>query len=243
MIVVIQCAGRKRGRAGFLKTRDGTPVSFVAQPQLAPPAERRVYARPDDLSDLGGSWREQLLAYNENPGDNPLGLLPAFELYENEIYRALVTRFGMERTYILSAGWGLINAAFLTPSYDITFSASAEDFVRRRNGDFYRDFCMLPNDVGGPIVFFGSRGYVPLFAELTRFVKGEKTVFYSASQPPVAPGCLLERFDTRKRTNWQYECATAFLSGEAKTAELPSAQPRRNARFRDHRQWPFLVIV
>jgi hypothetical protein len=37
---------------------------------------------------LGGTWRDQLLAYNANPGNNPLGLLLAFELYENDIYRA-----------------------------------------------------------------------------------------------------------------------------------------------------------
>jgi len=36
--------------------------------------------------------------------NNPLGLLPAFELHENEIYRALVKQFGVGKTYILSAG-------------------------------------------------------------------------------------------------------------------------------------------
>ncbi len=45
--------------------------------------------------------RDRLLAYNASPGTNPLGLLPAFELYENDIYRALVKQFGVE-TYILS---------------------------------------------------------------------------------------------------------------------------------------------
>ena len=111
MIVVIQCAGSKRKNAGFLKTKDGRTVSFVARPELAPPASC-VYARPDDASDAGGTWRDQLLAYNASPGNNPLRLLPAFELYENDIYRALVKRFGVENTYILSAGWGLIDASF-----------------------------------------------------------------------------------------------------------------------------------
>jgi hypothetical protein len=197
-----------------MTTKDGTPVSFVAKPELAPSEKRRVYARPDDPSDSGGSWRERLVAYNGNPGGNPLGLLPAFELYENDIYRALVTRFGMENSYILSAGWGLINAAFLTPSYDITFSASAADFARRRKGDFYRDFCMLPQNADGEIVLFGSKEYVPLFVALTHSVQAKKIVFYNSSQPPAAPGCVLERFKTRRRTNWQYECAVAFLGGD-----------------------------
>jgi hypothetical protein len=72
-----------------------------------------------------------LLAYNRNPGNNPLGLVPAFELYANETYRSLVEQCGTENTYILSAGWGLINAAFLTPYYDITFSAAADPYKRR----------------------------------------------------------------------------------------------------------------
>lgn len=210
MIVVIQCAGSKRPDAGTLRTRDGRPVLFVAHPEKAPSKDNCVYARPDDLAENGQSWRETLLARNQSPGQNPLGLLPAYQLYKNEIYRALVKRYGIENTYILSAGWGLLNAAFLTPSYDITFSASAEDFVRRRKGDSYRDFCMLPDDVAEPVVFFGSKEYVPLFASLTGTINAEKLVFYNSQQPPLADGCVLKRFETRTRTNWQYECAAAF---------------------------------
>jgi hypothetical protein len=92
--------------------------------------------------------------------------LPAFHLYENRIYRAPVRRFGAENTYGVSAsrrlgGLGADSAAFLTPSYDITFSASAENLLRRRNGDRYHDFCMLPNTAERPVVFFGSKEYVP----------------------------------------------------------------------------------
>ena len=140
MIVVIQCAGSKRKNAGCLKTKDGRPVSFVAHPEFAPLAANRVYARPDDTSDADGTWRDRLLAYNACPGSNPLGLLRTFELYENDVYRALVRRFGLGSTYILSAGWGLIDAAFLTPAYDITFSAQA-DRVRRRQ-DAFRDLSL-----------------------------------------------------------------------------------------------------
>src|SRR5262249_44149786 len=108
MIAVIQCAGSKRKSAGFLKMQDGRPVLFVAHPELAPPRANCIYMRPDDESDAEGTWRDRLLAYNASPGDNPLELLPAFELYENDIYRALAKQLGVEKTYILSAGWGLI---------------------------------------------------------------------------------------------------------------------------------------
>jgi hypothetical protein len=61
-----------------------------------------------------------LQEYNALPGNNPLGLYPAWRLYENRSYEGLVDRFGVDNLYILSAGWGLISAAFLTPNYDIT---------------------------------------------------------------------------------------------------------------------------
>ncbi|BAU49572.1 hypothetical protein SVA_3024 [Sulfurifustis variabilis] len=41
--------------------------------------------------------------------------------------------------FILSAGWGLIGAAFLTPVYDITFSNSADDYKRRRRRNQFDD--------------------------------------------------------------------------------------------------------
>jgi hypothetical protein len=220
VIVVIQCAGSKRKNAGFLKTQDGRPVLFVAHPELAPPAAHCVYARPDDASDAGGTWRDQLLAYNASPGNNPLALLPAFELYENDIYRALVKQFNLEKTYILSAGWGLINAAFLTPSYDITFSAKADNFVRRRKPDAFCDLSMIPANTTEQVIFFGSKEYVPLFAALTGAVRGERIVFYNSVTAPSALGCNLIRFETRIRTNWQYECAAAFLRGDLVTASV-----------------------
>jgi hypothetical protein len=213
VIVVIQCAGSKRKNAGYLKAKDGRPVSFVAHPELAPAAVSCIYARPDDASDAAGTWRDQLLAYNASPGNNPLGLLPAFELYKNDIYRALVEQLGVQNTYILSAGWGLIDAAFLTPAYDITFSAQADNFVRRRRQDAFRDFSLLPANTSEQVVCFGSKEYVPLFAALTNAICGERIVFYNSMTPPLAPGCKLIRFETRTRTNWQYECAAAFLGG------------------------------
>jgi hypothetical protein len=220
VIVVIQCAGSKRKSAGFLKTQDGRPVLFVAHPELAPAPANCVYARPDDTSDAGGTWRDWLLAYNANPGNNPFGLLAAFELYENDIYRALVKQFGIEKTYILSAGWGLIDAAFLTPAYDITFSTKADNFVRRRKRDPFCDVSLVPANTMEQVVFFGSKEYVPLFATLTGGVKGERMVFYNSVTLPSALGCKLVRFETRTRTNWQYECAAAFLRGNLVTASF-----------------------
>jgi hypothetical protein len=216
MIAIIQCASSKRPDAGFLRRRDGTKVYFVADPTIAPPTDRYTYARPDDLSDTGATWRQVLLQYNSNSGNNPLGLCRAFELYGNDTYRRLVERFGTDKTYILSAGWGLINAAFLTPNYDITFSVAAKrkaPYKFRKKTDRYDDLCMLPADTAEPLAFFGGKDYVPFFCRLTQAVKGARTLFYNSSLSPNAPGCLLEKFSTTTRTNWHYECANAFLDG------------------------------
>lgn len=209
MIVVIQCAATKRPEAGHLKSRDGRPVVFVANPAMAPANDDCLYARPDDLSHNGETWRALLSSYN-NSDANALGLLPAYRLYENAIYGLLADRFGVDMLYILSAGWGLISAGFLTPYYDITFSASAEAYKRRRKSDVYRDFCMLPT-TEEPIVFLGGKDYVPLFCSLTKFAKGKRTVFYNSASAPEAAGCALERFPTATRTNWHYECAKVLI--------------------------------
>ena len=214
MIGVIQCAATKQTKAGRFRTATGKPVLFVADPSKAPTSADCLYARPDDLSDDGTSWRECVLRYNNAPDPNPLGLLPAFMLYENDIYRRLVEKFGLKNTYILSAGWGLITAAFLTPDYDITFSPSADAYKRRKHNDTYRDFCMLPADVEEPVLFFGGRDYAPFFAEVTKSINTRKTVFYNSVEPPAVPGCVLQRFETTTRTNWQYECAKAFVEGK-----------------------------
>ncbi|MGE5063222.1 MAG: hypothetical protein ACM3IG_04065 [Myxococcales bacterium] len=74
------------------------------------------------------------MAYNDGP-DNPLNLLPAYQLYAHDAYRALAQTFGIDEVFILSAGWGLISASFLTPAYDITFKATKTAPWKRRRQD------------------------------------------------------------------------------------------------------------
>ena len=213
MIVVIQCAAGKVADAGHLCTQDGRGVMFVANPELAPPNDECIYARPDDVADIGTAWRTVLRQYNESQGDNRLGLLPAWRLYRNPTYEMLAEHCGLDRLYILSAGWGLIPADFLTPNYDITFSAAqnVQKFKRRRPQDPYCDFRMLPTDASEPILFFGGRDYISLFCTLTERSSSKRTVFY-AGREPVAPGCRVQRF-VKPHTNWHYQCANAFIKG------------------------------
>ena len=216
MIVVIQCAGSKRSDAGMLRTAEGKPVKFVARPDLAPD-DGFTYARPDDPSDQGASWRDVLLRYNEDAGNNPLGLLPACELYSPAIYQQLADQIDRQRLFILSAGWGLIGADFLTPDYDITFSAAArgaDAYKRRKKKDAYADFAMLPQETSEPVLFFGGNDYLPLFLELTSGLRAPRAVFHASSATPDVPGCIPVRYETTRRTNWHYSCAEDFLDGK-----------------------------
>ena len=214
MTIVIQCAASKRPHAGSLRTADGRRVLFVADPDAAPPDPDVTYARPDDTTDDGRTWRGNLVAYNE-AGANTYGLLRAFELYENPAYRQLVGQLGIENVYILSAGWGLIRADFLTPLYDITFSSAVKKsapWKHRRRTDAYRDLSQIPETSQDEVFFLGGKDYVPLFCDLTAGVAGIRTVLYNSDTPPRAPGCNLERFHTATRTNWHYEAARWLLT-------------------------------
>lgn len=213
-IVVIQCAGRKQPNAGHLRNSDGREVMIVANPQLAPASYDYSYARPDDRADNGLSWRKELLRYNhEHAADNPLGLLPAWRLYQNPTYKLLYRRYGPDRLYILSAGWGLLRADFLTPAYDVTFSTAknVDKYKRRGKQDSYDDLCMLPSDIAQPVVFFGGKDYVSLFCALTGRVQGPRHVFYNAKVVPKVPGCQTKRFHTKARTNWHYKAAQEYV--------------------------------
>ncbi|WP_347863381.1 hypothetical protein [Planktomarina sp.] len=213
MIVIIQCAGSKVEGAATLRAGDGRAVRFVAQPELAA-SDGALYARPDDDSGDGVSWREKLLVYNQADGANPLGLLPASRLYKPPIYSSLAAALPASELFVLSAGWGLIRSDFLTPAYDITFSTQAKPINLRKKSARYDDFCALDLNDDQPVVFFGGKDYLPLFCALTWGYRGERSVFYNAQIPPEAPGCRVQRFNTKRKTNWHYECAEVFLRGD-----------------------------
>ena len=218
MKIVIVCARRKRAGAGLMKTVNGTPVKFVAQPKLAP--KDAHYAKPDDISDDGTSWRARLCAYNamhEKNGDNPFGLLPARELYTPPIYRKLVEKYSAENVYIMSAGWGLVSANFLLSEYDITYSSSASGesaYKRRRTNDWAdKDFCMLPPKNTDRVVFFGGNDYLGAFCKLTKKYAGERICFYATSKIPEMKCVVLKDYG-RSFTNWYYCAAQELIDGK-----------------------------
>lgn len=216
--VVIQCAGWKSLHAGYFHNRDGHRIVFVAHPSEAPQREGEVYSRPDDLSDDGGqTWRQRLLTYNAQSGNDIWGLLPAWQLYRPGEYGALVDAFGTARVYILSAGWGLIRADFLTPYYDITLSRppkKAELYKWRRPGDDFEDYCHLPAGDTEPVIFMGGESYRPLFERLTSGAVAPKTIYYRAEEIARQPGFAYEKYESRRKTNWHYSCVSDLIAGE-----------------------------
>lgn len=214
MKIVIQCAVRKDPRAGTMKTKDEKAVMFVADPARAPLRSAVLHARPDDAAEDGRRWRDHLLSYNRQPGNNPLGLLPAWRLYDHKAYGKLVERYGEANIFILSAGWGLIRADFLTPAYDITFSARADAFKRRHHTrDAYEDLNMLEGRDNEPVAFFGGKDYFDLFCRLTERYAGRRIAVFNSSPKPQAHGVRFVRYRTTTRTNWHYEAVNAFLNG------------------------------
>lgn len=215
MRIVIQCAASKNPEAGYFRSADGRPIEFVAHPQYAPRLEGITFAHPDDLAAVNAdTWRQRVADYNSSAAKNPLNLFPAYRLYSNPAYGALVDKFGERNVYILSAGWGLIRSDFLTPRYDITFSASAELLKRRRRKDLYADFRHLTDDGARRIVFFGGKDYLPLFCRLTATLSAERVVFFNSRVTPNVPGCHVVRYETTMRTNWHYACANDFIAGK-----------------------------
>lgn len=181
------------------------------------------YAHPDDTADTERTWREELVAYNSRhqaePGYNPHNLLPAWQFYTPPAYRQLAEAFGLDHLFILSAGWGLLPAEFLTPYYDITFSRTVRgenSHELRRKKDFYQDFPLPPIATEEPIVFLGGKDYAHLFSVVTAEANAPRYLFHKSKEPPNAPGCQFIRYETTTRTNWHYECAKALAEGKIK---------------------------
>ena len=201
---------------------------FVADPTQAPDDADVCHARPDSRSNFYVPWRKLVSSYNDHPRDNPLGLLPAYQLYRDEIYAELVEQLGADQVFIISPGWGLIRASFLTPDYDITFDAEAEPYRRRKPTSDFNDFCMLPRHCDEDLYFFGDGDCLELFCKLTENYRGTRTVAHPRAEPPEAPGCELRPVDSDGQTGWYRACAKEFLveASETRTREAERSAPR-----------------
>ena len=213
-VVVIQGGENKVASAGHMVLPDGRPVVFVAEPGVAPGDPGMAYRRPDDRADGIQTFRDALVAYNGTPEDNPLGLLPAWRLYDDDAYRTLVEGVEPENLFILSAGWGLIESDFLTPTYDITFSNGVATYKRRRPRDSYNDLCRLPSEGTSRLVFAGGTDYIPLFLELTEGITTERIVYHHASRAPLAAAAQFVPVESDDTNDWHLQWARDYAAGK-----------------------------
>ena len=221
MKIVIPCAAGKfpvecGDFSGFMRDANGNPVKFVAEPDLAPKSKELRYVSPDCDYDSSMTFREKLRSYNEkfnSDNCNPYNLYPACELYKNSIYSDLVKSYGIDRTYILSAGWGIVQADFLLPMYDITFSSSVkEKYKKRKSSAVWPDFNHLDNGCEDTLCLFGTVDYIDLFLDLTRQYKGKRIVYYNSGQHYSSSETLkFVKCDLSARTNWQNTCARKMM--------------------------------
>lgn len=229
MNIVIQCAASKHPGGSF-KTRSGETVCFVANPKIASelaPRPGYIYATPDDpCADAPGyTWRQRLEEYVLNEPKNPLGLLDAYELYNPSfnplIYSNLAERF-REKTFILSAGWGLVQANYPIPTYNITFSSQAKKnkpWAYCASPSSYRYFQQIPAQNNDPVVFVGGRDYLPVFRSLVERLHRRTIVFAKAGDSAGKVRRMLplewevRPFQSEHSRTWHYECAAALSSG------------------------------
>jgi hypothetical protein len=141
------------------------------------------------------------------------------------VYRDLVSAFGSENVFILSAGWGLISSEFLTPDYNITFSTQQKVPVwarrARRLTHPLSDLNYLAGAVTSPdepVHFFGGRDYLPLFHALTKCLTSELIVHYKGLRPSYE-GLVYEEFCCEQNQNWHYAAAESFKAALTSTGE------------------------
>lgn len=205
--VVMICAGSKF-HEGELKI-DNHFINFIAR------SNRDNYEfLPDDLIEINGkkTWRDFV---NEN---QPTLTLKAYELYKKKQYRCLYNKYG-NNFFILSAGWGLVNAEFKLPYYDITFSQQGSiNTKRNKNMDIpplYKDYNhLVPND-NDDIIYIGGKDYLDLFYKLTSKLSNRKIIYYNSNIMPENHdgNYIYRKYLSNYPTNWHYQLADDICNG------------------------------
>lgn len=154
--------------------------------------------------------------------------------YEN-VYKCLVQKYGKDAVFILSAGWGLVNAACRLPPYNISPSAKEEYAkITKREllalADKLKNYNLLGDvtNESRTIYFFGGKRYIPLFCKLTQDIPGMKVIHYKCSEDEIKKArerCPTKRYrfegyklggseKRQQQTNWHYARVKDFMKGK-----------------------------
>ena len=127
--------------------------------------------------------------------------------------------FLAENVFILSAGWGLVRADYLLPTYNITFSKQRnvpKECQRAKLEPGWLDFNQLLDHVvdGEEVQFFGTPNYLDLFYSLSArdITRGKFVIHHKASLRQQRDGYLYQQYFGRAKTNWHYLAADEFMS-------------------------------
>jgi len=213
MKIVMCCSN---GKNGSYLSHNGNKICFVAKGQNE--SFEGISAHPDDLiPNQQYSWRHIIAEQREN-----CGLVEAYKLYDNDIYRSLFKKFG-NALYIFSAGWGIVRADFKLPMYNITFSSNSnvEKWAVRKKDDVYNDFNhLLSCDASETIVLLSGIDYIMPFYDLTKNLSNLKIVICKSEKAIKQIQCLnndkfqCKYYSTTTSTNWYYSFAKNLISGE-----------------------------
>ena len=173
--------------------------------------------KPDDniTENVNYSWRN-FISDNQNHMNIPCR---AYDLYSERVYLDLFLNFN-KRLYIESAGWGIVNAEFRLPNYDITFSQNNNiNTVRNYQLENYNDYNQLTLSQEDDVVFIGTPEYLPLFFELTNELPNRKIIYWKKQSTPInypIPNdtFIYRYYLTNSRMRWFYELAEKFANGE-----------------------------
>lgn len=205
--VVMICAGSKFDE-GVLK-KDNNFINFVAR------SNRDNYEfLPDDLIEINEkkTWRDFV---NENQATLTL---KAYELYKKKQYRCLYNKYG-NNFFILSAGWGLVNAKFKLPYYDITFSQQGSKNTKRNknvdNPPLYKDYNHLVSNENDDIIYIGGKDYLDLFYKLTCKMSNRKIIYYNSNIMPENHdgNYIYRKYLSNYPINWHYQLADDLSNG------------------------------
>lgn len=235
-IIVIQCAERKTQKSWQWRDRQ---VVFVANRNKYTESDPVPYEPDETIPDTNMTWRHAFLDHYRNKRkpdvlDDADELPEAWKLYYpqypfQDIYKCLVNKCGKEKVFILSAGWGLVNADFQLPPYNITFTSEAHDYARISVKELLAKLLRYNpldgvTDEDTTIYFFGGKHYRKLLYRYTDSVPVRKVVIYYYCTNKDAQDKAQERenehYEFRRynpkeasRRTWYYECARRFIKG------------------------------
>jgi hypothetical protein len=223
MKIIIQCAGKKHPMAPSFSFR-GAPVKFFARPELfsgstAPWDEVPTSSRfswIDCVKALNGIAGAESWARFSNTGIGADEFFHTGDLYIPKSYSNLIDRFGYKSVYILSAGWGLLRADRLIPTYDVTFTNVPKYPWKKVTVAHRCKFDSVETHIPGndEVHLFITGNYLDYVKRAFKLNLENRGVLHirSTQFQPEGFGKTVEHDCGDQSTNWHYTAVKQFLS-------------------------------